>query len=51
MKESINDTVNGKDWQRGQIREWDTAQLQERDRKSEEGVNNYFTEQTIRLRD
>ena len=31
------------------MKEWERAVLQERDRKSEEGVNKYFIEQTIRL--
>lgn len=31
--------------------ESEMALLQERDRKTVEGVNNYFTLQTIRLRD
>lgn len=27
MKESTSDTINGKDWQRGKIREWEMAVL------------------------
>lgn len=39
------------DCQRCKIREWEIALLEQLDGESDEGVNSYFTQQTIRLLD